>query len=501
MTYYFNEFNFTAYAADQIISDGAFLDIGSTFSVLDGPCASIVVVDNDTVLSGDAYRNEIGDDSYGQRANISENGEVVLSNVRIYAEQAYTLHDANGNSYTLIEIEYAGNDGGDAQDYFAFLGDVPPFGAELAVQSVSNVTGHWVDYRDLSAGVSWKPDTNGKITVEAEDMQLSHYREDHYAGASGDTVVKLRAGEGEASLSFGGQSGNYNVEVSFVDENDGQGSIELLLNGVIIETIQLDQDNNGNGNHPGGVTSTTISGLNLAQGDAITLRGRRDGNEFARIDAIRFCPVVADPLFTETNDTVDFNTVLEGDYQDGTQYDALDGDDTVILAQTEAAADAAGYDLTETFSAGAGDDSVTGSDLADTINGDVGSDTLFGNADADVLDGGSGDDKIDGGEGNDQILGGLGDDSLDGGSGNDTIDGGDGDDSLRGGTGDDVLRGGDGDDELDGRSGNDTLEGDEGADVLLGGGGDDGLFGGLGNDTLVGQDGNDTLGSRLITRI
>ena len=42
----------------------------------------------------------------------------------------------------------------------------------------------------------------------------------------------------------------------------------------------------------------------------------------------------APPLFTEGDDTVDFNTVIAATYQEGTQYDGLGGDDSVVLRGT-----------------------------------------------------------------------------------------------------------------------------------------------------------------------
>jgi len=226
------------------------------------------------------------------------------------------------------------------------------------------------------------------------------------------------------------------------------------------------------------------------------------------------------PLFTENDDIVDFNLLTVGDYTDGTQYNGLDGDDTVYLPQDEEAANQAGYVIGSVFSAGAGNDTVYGGSLDDNINGNdgrdtlhggdgndtlsggEGRDTLYGDAGDDILDGGNGVDTLYGGSGNDSLSGGAGNDYLGGGEGNDALNGGAGEDWLQGGSGDDVLDGGDGDDLLEGGAGDDTLQGgagndnlrgDEGNDLLLGGDGDDVLQGGEGDDLLLGGDGNDYL--------
>nr|WP_198980737.1 calcium-binding protein [Herbaspirillum sp. ASV7] len=68
----------------------------------------------------------------------------------------------------------------------------------------------------------------------------------------------------------------------------------------------------------------------------------------------------------------------------------------------------------------AGNDSLTGGQLADTIDGGEGNDYLSGSAGNDTLIGGEGDDRFDGGNGDDTLSGGKGNDRLDGGYGNDT---------------------------------------------------------------------------------
>src|SRR5262249_45082568 len=129
------------------------------------------------------------------------------------------------------------------------------------------------------------------------------------------------------------------------------------------------------------------------------------------------------PLFPAGNDSIDFASVTAGSYIAGSQYDALGGDDSVILPTDAAAAAAAGYDLTQAFHGNAGNDSIVGSSLADRLFGDAGNDTIRGGAANDTLDGGAGTDTIDysaaaagvtinmatgavtGGDGNDQLTG------------------------------------------------------------------------------------------------
>jgi Ca2+-binding RTX toxin-like protein len=117
-------------------------------------------------------------------------------------------------------------------------------------------------------------------------------------------------------------------------------------------------------------------------------------------------------LFTAHSDSVDFNDVEAGSYLDGTQYDADNQDDFVILPSDADAAAEAGFVAGTLFLAGNGNDSVFGGTLADLIDGGNGQD---------LLDGGAGDDTLIGGNAADTLIGGLGDDVMTGGEGKDVF--------------------------------------------------------------------------------
>ncbi len=215
--------------------------------------------------------------------------------------------------------------------------------------------------------------------------------------------------------------------------------------------------------------------------------------------------------------------------------DALGGDDTVTVD----------VNRPTTILAGAGNDTITGSDGgADLAVGQQGADTFSGRGGDDVFvwNPGDGNDVIDGDDGNDtHVFNGSGTNEIigiepngararltrdvgnivmdigtienvtvnaiggedtvsgaqglmalldlltfDGGAGNDILDGGDGDDILKGGDGNDMLFGGDGDD---------TVDGDGGADTALLGAGDDVFIWdpGDGSDFVEGESGFDSL--------
>jgi Ca2+-binding RTX toxin-like protein len=141
----------------------------------------------------------------------------------------------------------------------------------------------------------------------------------------------------------------------------------------------------------------------------------------------------------------------------------------------------------------AGNDLITGNELANTLDGRGGSNELHGLGGNDTLIGGPDGNLLFGEDGNDQLYGGAGGDALDGGPGNDRLEGGGGDDRLWGRDGDNTLYGGDGNDDLDGGAGQNLVDGGNGNDTVGGGNLADTLIGGAGNDTLYGYDGNDTM--------
>ena len=164
------------------------------------------------------------------------------------------------------------------------------------------------------------------------------------------------------------------------------------------------------------------------------------------------------------------------EFNDGSRYELMDilAEQRVIYGSDNAEEIRGVAGEENEIHAGAGGDTVHGSDQADLLYGEAGGDTMDGYAGDDHLYGGDGDDDLSGNEGADQLYGG---------DGEDTLYGNEGDDQLYGEADKDKLYGGDGADHLEGGEGVDTLEGQAGDDVLIGGSGGDTLKGGYGADT------------------
>jgi|GEM_PF-1484670 len=118
-------------------------------------------------------------------------------------------------------------------------------------------------------------------------------------------------------------------------------------------------------------------------------------------------------LFSDRNNTVDFNTRGEGAYIAGTQFDALEGHDTVTLPSTVSH----GFTVSGSslFEGGSGNDRISGAggEISYTISGGDHNDVLYGGDQADILFGGAGaTDKLFGNGGDDVLVGGLAADGI-----------------------------------------------------------------------------------------
>ncbi|SFJ28160.1 Ca2+-binding protein, RTX toxin-related [Phyllobacterium sp. CL33Tsu] len=153
----------------------------------------------------------------------------------------------------------------------------------------------------------------------------------------------------------------------------------------------------------------------------------------------------------------------------------------------------------------AGNNVISGGDLADTLSGLAGNDTLQGGLGADTMTGGDGSDvyfvdevgdvvtetsalvtDIDRVESDVTFVLGANIENLD-------LNGANADINGTGNALNNIINGNDGINQLFGGGGNDTLAGNDGNDLLDGGEGNDILNGGDDNDTIIGGAGNDTI--------
>jgi Ca2+-binding RTX toxin-like protein len=129
----------------------------------------------------------------------------------------------------------------------------------------------------------------------------------------------------------------------------------------------------------------------------------------------------------------------------------------------------------------AGDDILSGGNLADTLSGGAG---------RDILSGGQGDDLIDGGDGADVIYGGVWDDQLYGGDGADVIWSDEG--LIDGGAGNDIIHLGSSGGLVYGGDGADVVYSEGYGQIYLGAGNDRFYAQSVIGDAVEGGEGNDT---------
>ena len=384
----YQNYEITAFTeADLLNSGDTNLGCGDTFTMPGSATTCISVTDNDPYLSGDSYCNENADDHYGQHASIiGANGDELGNGGQIYAESYWWVSDQQGNWYVMIEMEQEGTGG----DYFTFYAgggySLPPEGAVLTVDSQCNVSGDWLNYNGLGAGACG-PATgtvsgtvfcdedcdgiNGEVqivpgddyTIEAEHMYDYGFHTVSGAQASGGKLVKLdcAGGDGKLYTYFNGNNGTYDLKIRVQDENDGQSTIKLLVNGVYVDAVKLDADTDGGGSNDGGFSTYVIQDVDINHGDKIKLVVYGDSGEYVRIDKIdlegedttMYTPeptkagvtvnlidatgAVVATTVTDTDGNYEFTEVPVGDYKvmgvapDGTEFTIKDagGDDSI----------------------------------------------------------------------------------------------------------------------------------------------------------------------------
>jgi len=128
----------------------------------------------------------------------------------------------------------------------------------------------------IEAGVQGLPPTIGK---EVEEMEL-----DGYVRFNKELVEEWGVetnGTGKASYTFNETSGSYDIRITYFDEKHGKSRITLLIAGQERAVFRLDEDTD--------CWRWRIFGnIQVNKGDDITLLGKADQKEQAKLDYIEF---------------------------------------------------------------------------------------------------------------------------------------------------------------------------------------------------------------------
>ena len=172
-----------------------------------------------------------------------------------------------------------------------------------------------------SSGVSFAPVAEpdpvafGVGTTEIEDLALSGYRAETNADASGGSWAKTD-GTGTATGIFEGPAGNYDIDVSWLNEDDGVSEFELRVDGEVVSAWTGEGGSND--------FATESVQVSLKGGEEIQLWGKKEWGEFARIDSLTVTEAGSgsDEAADETEETPAETPVLETPEQDAPEQDA-----------------------------------------------------------------------------------------------------------------------------------------------------------------------------------
>lgn len=186
--------------------------------------------------------------------------------------------------------------------------------------------------------------------TEAEALTLDGYSVESFATGSGGEIVRLGNAPGTISGAFTGPSGTYDLFVAYHDENDGQSTMTVSVDGQTVDSWAFDDDLAANVASLDNLLVRRIT-TQIDTGDVIQLAGTKEGGEYARVDYIAMAGADTDPpTATATLDdvtTAAATHTISVTYADATGIAAgtLGTDDIVVSGGAEPVS-VTGYDLT-----------------------------------------------------------------------------------------------------------------------------------------------------------
>lgn len=128
----------------------------------------------------------------------------------------------------------------------------------------------------IEAGIEGLTPTLG---LEAEEMDLDNYNV--FSEELAEDWGVETTGTGSASSVFQEKSGSYDIRISYFDQEEGQSSVKLYVDGKEKASFLMDEDTDC-------WRWRRFEKIRIRKGDEIKLVGVADGNEQAKLDFIEF---------------------------------------------------------------------------------------------------------------------------------------------------------------------------------------------------------------------
>ncbi|CUH77800.1 hypothetical protein TRM7557_01590 [Tritonibacter multivorans] len=151
------------------------------------------------------------------------------------------------------------------------------------------------------SGSSGTGSSGSAMRVEAEDFKIIEgFFESSNNAASGDDVLQVKGTKaGEAELAFDGASGTYDLVIGYFDENDGKAELSVLVNGKAVDSWKWNKDLGSDLANNKTLTERVIEGVEINEGDTVTLVGKGQGKEPLRVDYVDLRPQLVGEVMGE----------------------------------------------------------------------------------------------------------------------------------------------------------------------------------------------------------
>ncbi|MBE9636655.1 malectin domain-containing carbohydrate-binding protein [Salipiger mangrovisoli] len=242
----------TQVASYGITTAGTFDITLGYFDESDGQ-STLNVLLNGTVIDSFTWNLDAGDAT----ANRTSFAEHTISGVELSVGDTLMLSGVS-NGKEPLRIDYA--------DFTPIEGGTGGGGSETPVGDPFRVEAETLSIVQGFAAVS-NPNASGDMFIQATNSgtQIANY-----------TVT---------------QAGSFDITLGYFDESDGQSTLNVLLNGAVIDSFTWNLDAGDATANQTSFAERTISGVTLGVGDILQLSGTSNGREPLRVDYLDFAPL------------------------------------------------------------------------------------------------------------------------------------------------------------------------------------------------------------------